>query len=228
MLIVGFGKLAVMVTELNKRPDVFHVFNRTASKLIEKQKTNPRLRYVDSSFFPQTKRVFLALPPEGVLGFLKHYRDYFPTGSWFYHTATNVTCEELEQIAPHYHFIPAKFAGHALQAVREKSGGTFVIPEKFRSEAEELQGWLGDRFQVMRGSEEEVKTANRIAVEETIRMAVKLTNRLDQEGVPPSIQKAVMGQIPGGVLHAHLEGQHGGFAKSVLKKQKELENDEDR
>ncbi|MFB4163088.1 hypothetical protein ACE1TI_04415 [Alteribacillus sp. JSM 102045] len=226
MLLAGYGKLVQMIIALNKEQKNFYIFNRTAEKVQKDAMKDKRLQYTSSHRFHTFTTVFLALPPEACFSFLKQFESLFPDDTVIFHTSTNLKADDLKKTAPRHYIIPAKFAGHAKQAVREKRGGTFVVPGEFKNESASLDRWLGDAFTVVNGTEDMVKKANKKAVEETIKLAIELAERLEKEGVSKPIREAVISQIPAGVLHAHLEGRHGAFARQVLDKMEGLKGDE--
>ncbi|WP_158736523.1 hypothetical protein [Alteribacillus sp. YIM 98480] len=227
MLVAGYGKLVKMIITLNQQQQVFNIYNRTAEKVHAAARKDERIQYCSPEHFHRFTNVFLALPPEGCISFLRKFAHLFQSNTVIFHTATNLYANKLKETVPYHHIIPAKFAGHANQAVRDKSGGTFVVPDNVKKERTTLESWLGDAFNVKVGTEDMVKTANQIAVEETMKLAVQLEERLEKAGVSKPIQKAVFAQIPAGVLHAHLEGTHGAFARQVLKQMEHRKGDEE-
>ncbi|RSL32889.1 hypothetical protein D7Z54_12750 [Salibacterium salarium] len=219
MLLVGYGKLANMILALNQEQKTFYIYNRTIEKVKQAESVDKRICYCDPAAFSECRSVFLALPPEACISFLNEYESLFPADCVFFHTATSLSADELKKAAPHHRIVPAKFAGHAIQAQRDNdsSKGTFVVPEMFDTEQKLLQQWLGPAFEVVNGTEDMVEAANKMAVEETMKLIVALSDRLTEADVSTSVQDAVLAQIPAGVVHAHLEGAHGAFAKQVLK-----------
>ncbi|SDH64488.1 hypothetical protein SAMN05192534_108128 [Alteribacillus persepolensis] len=222
MLMIGFGKLSQMVVSLNQSQSQLHVYNRTKENVEAASLRDSRIQYCPPSSFSAFSELFLALPPQGCVDFLEEHGKCFPKGAIVFHTATNLSKEDIERAASHLRVVPAKFAGHAAQAVRDKSGGTFVVPAAFSTERKLLKTWLGDAFAVVEGKEDAVKTANQIAVEETLKAAVRIEQRLEENGISSNVQRAVLAQIPAGVMHAHIEGAHGGFAKRVLQEMAEV------
>ncbi|MFB5663810.1 hypothetical protein [Alteribacillus sp. HJP-4] len=218
MLIAGFGKLAEMVISQGDSHS-FHVYNRSAQKVIDAAKLNPDIEYISPGSFAKFDAVFLALPPDAVKEFLYDYGDSFSEETVIFHTATAMPAAEVREIVPRHRIISAKFAGHALQSGRENSGGLFVVEKK--AEAMKLQEWLGRSFEVIEGEEEIVQTANKTAVEETVRMLIRLEERLRKEKLPEAVMQAVIKQIPGGVSHAHVNREHGAFAKKILEEWRE-------
>lgn len=226
MLIVGFGKLAQMVVGLNKEADMFYVYNRTVSKLEEAKKENKKIHIIHPEQFASFSRIFLALPRDALFSFLKKYAHHFKEKSLFFHTATMVKKEEVEAYLPSHQVVPLKYAGHSLQAMRENNGNTFVIPPGYEREKHMIKKWLGPSFSVVTGKEEEVLVANELAVEETMKLVVRLTEQLEAKKISTPIQKAVLSHIPAGVIHAHLNGEHGAFAKKVLERWEKGKRDE--
>ncbi|WP_156911848.1 hypothetical protein [Salibacterium aidingense] len=215
LLLVGFGKLARMILALNEEQKSFYIYNRTAWKVKKAASRDPRIRYGGTDTFMDHKEAFLALPPKACIDFLKENRYLFPADCTFYLGATALMAEEVEKEAPGLHVVPAKFAGHAQQAVRERNGGLFLMPKAYLAERNELQRWLGPAFSVVEAEEKNAAAANKIAVEETITMIDALSERLEQENIPERIQKTVLSQIPAGVIQAHLEETHGRFAEKI-------------
>lgn len=226
MLIVGFGKLARMVTSVNKDVETFYVYNRTKEKVVEAKKKNRNIHIVTPDQFSSFQHIFLALPPDGLITFFQQYGAFFQENSLFFHTATGLTKEEVETYLPGHRVIPLKYAGHALQAMRENNGNTFVIPPGYEKERQIIEHWLGSAFSVVTGTEEEVLVANQVAVEETMKLVAQVTERLDERKIPKSIQEAALSHIPAGVIHAHLAGEHGAFAKKILEQWQKEKRDE--
>lgn len=217
LLLVGYGKLTEMILSLNQEQKTFYIYNRTADKVKKAASFDKRIQYCNPESFSKFRYVFLALPSEACVSFIKQYASLFPEGSVFFLPATSLSADELKREAPDHRIVPSKFAGHAQQAKRDKQPGVFVVPTSFEEEQDTLKKWLGPVFNVVDGTEEMVETANRVAVEETMKLVVALENRLNDAKVSHAVQDAVLAQIPAGVTSAHLEGTHGAFAKKVLK-----------
>lgn len=220
MLIIGFGKLAKMM--VNAHPDKpLPVYNRTKQHVDE----NSNAYYIPPVSFPEYINVIIALPEEAALSFLEENIYAFPEHAAIFITSTSIQTEDIQALYPRYTIVPAKFAGHALQADLEKNGGTFVVPESFPTEKTYFEKWLQGSFNVIHGEETEVLEANQTAVEETVDLILKLEKKLTAKNIPEAVRTAVLQQIPAGVIHAHIRGEHGGFVKKIWK-QKEEQNED--
>lgn len=216
MLIIGFGKLAKMI--VNVHPDKpLPVYNRTKQHVEE----DTNAYYVPTESFSEYMNAIIALPEEATLSFLEAHIHEFPKQAAIYITSTSIQTEEIADQYPDYNIVSSKFAGHALQSDLEKSGGTFVIPPAFLKEKKYIEKWLKDAFHVVHGEEADVLEANQTAVEETVELILQLEKKLKEKNIPEPIRTAVMKQIPAGVIHAHIRGEHGGFVKKIWKQKEE-------
>ena len=215
MVVVGAGRLARLVA-VKSEPSSVSVMYRGGERAWMRETTKQVLR-VDELELPRYPYIFLALTPDGIKDFIYWHGPYLAKGTVIYIPATSLYTEQVE-VPAHVKKAAAKFAGHA-EGAGDGAGGkenVFVVNSPRSSDRKYLQSWLGDAFTVIEGSEQEVETANKAAVEETLRMIVNLEKRLQEQNVSKTVQKAVLRQIPAGVIEAHMNGSHGEFAAGIL------------
>ncbi|SDW96469.1 hypothetical protein SAMN05421781_2923 [Marinococcus luteus] len=213
MLVVGAGRLAKLVA-VKSKPTSVSVMYRGGEKAWMKE-TKKEISRVDELELPRYPYIFLALPPAGIKDFIYWHGPYLAEGTVIYIPATSLYTDQVE-VPAHVRKAAAKFAGHAERAAAGEGENVFVVNSSRSSDRKYLQEWLGDAFTVIEGSEQEVETANKAAVEETLRMIVNLEKRLQEQNVSKTVQQAVLRQIPAGVIEAHMNGSHGEFAAGIL------------
>lgn len=213
MLVVGAGRLAKLVA-VKSEPSSVSVMYRGGEKAWMRE-TTKQISRVDELELPRYPYIFLALPPAGIKDFIYWHGAYLAEGTVIYIPATSLYTEQVE-VPAHVRKAAAKFAGHAERAAAGGEENVFVVNSTRSSDRKYLQSWLGNAFTVIEGSEQEVETANKAAVEETLRMIVNLEKRLQEKNVSKTVQEAVLRQIPAGVIEAHMNGSHGEFAAKIL------------
>lgn len=224
MLVVGSGRLAKLVA-VKSEPSSVSVMYRGGEKAWMRE-TKKQILRVDELELPRYPYVFLALPPAGVKDFIYWNGPYLAEGTVVYIPATSLYTDQVE-VPAHVRKAAAKFAGHAEEAAACGKENVFVVNSSRGSDRKYLQSWLGSAFTVIEGSEQEVETANKAAVEETLRMIVNLEKRLKEQHVSKTVREAVLRQIPAGVIEAHMNGTHGEFAAGILEQMERGDRHED-
>lgn len=213
MLVVGAGRLAKLIA-VKSEPSSVSMMYRGGEKSWMTE-TKKHISRVNELELPRYPYIFLAMPPAGIKDFIYWHGPYLAEGTVIYIPATSLYIEDME-VPAHVRKAAAKFAGHAEGAAACRKENVFVVSSVRSSDRKYLQSWLGSAFTVIEGDEQEVETANKAAVEETLRMIVNLEQRLQEQNVSKTVQKAVLRQIPAGVIEAHMNGSHGEFAAAIL------------
>ncbi|WP_026690727.1 hypothetical protein [Alteribacter aurantiacus] len=220
---VGLGKLAQSVLSAMPQHQEVYVFSRTKERVTEVGKEDSRIKWLAPEQFRTHKSVWLFLPKNEVVPFIKKYKEYFHPKTCFYVTATALMKRDVENHVPKQsHVVPCKFITQADQ-LKKDSKGFVVVDSPHERDHRDVSDVLGNQFTVVRGNEKHVLDVNKAATKVAIEAVVRLEKQLKDQGVDSQYIEQGARQIIPGVIGAYLDGELGGFGKQVIK---EIEDNE--
>ncbi|WP_018921784.1 hypothetical protein [Salsuginibacillus kocurii] len=230
MLIIGFGKLGRLLADCYADSSKVPIYNRTKASIEAANRNTTRtFTYVPPEEFKHYSYVIVALPAEAYQPFFEAYGAYFQEGTVFFHTATSLMKEEAEERLGEQTVIPLKLAGHA-EHIAQTELGTFVLDTKEDKMVKKLQAAFEKKLTFIKGAEEEVLTANRLATKHTLESIVELEQMLCEASVDQPIRESALTHIPSGVAYSYMNGSLGHFGKQLVDeiKKREASNGENR
>ncbi|GAE32365.1 NAD(P)-binding domain-containing protein [Alkalihalobacillus hemicellulosilyticus] len=213
-VIIGSGRLATLLIDRFNRSETIGVYGRNESKVQSLLTRYSHLTNVSIEQLKVADDVFLCIPASSYQDFFKKASPFLKKEATFYHMATALMKEDVEEMLQGQSVIPLKFAGHAIQAKYDQ-GGTLVL-EKQWSEKCDLIKQLFPLMQVVIGTEEEVLMANTLATKAAIEMAMTVEKELKKKGIADDISSQMLKQVVPGVLNSYLSGDLGHFARTFV------------
>ncbi|RXI98642.1 hypothetical protein DS745_20215 [Anaerobacillus alkaliphilus] len=207
-LVVGFGKLAQSVLQLNSYHQEIFIYSKTREKV--ETYRDPRITYLTKEEFGRVRYVLLMLPASEVNEFMQMHEKYFGDGTLFYSFATAL---KIQAIKTRHEVISCKLAGHAKQMVEDQHG-LFVVSKNVN--VVPLKTFLGESFTIIEGNEEEVLLANSLGTRAAIEMIIELEEKLKKAGIQKAVIDQTLFQVTRGNIKTFINGELGDFARKIV------------
>lgn len=161
--------------------------------------------------------VFLAVPESAISQVVPDLQPHLDRETVVVNMATDANTGELSEAYPQLRLVAAKVIGHA----REMSLGSpgIVILDLVNDREEEiLSNLLGGLGPVVRDDEEKVRQANTAVVEEVVRAAAALRQRLEALGLDAELIRIAIKTTAPGVFRSMGDGDAGPFVQDVIRR----------
>ena len=207
--IIGMGRMGCFLAERLKNGNSLTLITKNVSKI--KDLFNEGVVSDKIEDLLKVDYIFLALPPEGVLEYIKKLEG-IKVKCPIFNMSTSLLSKDINTFLK---VIPLKFLGNVRECGRGARPKFFLGDEKYFNEISNLLKDIGDttcRDEII------VKELNSFCSEEAIKTGYKIKKALVEQRLSMEDIEVGLNNVFIGTMKAYFDGDVGPFAREIIKK----------